>query len=184
APDAARSPGHRTRRNRSHRPGYSRSLPRHRLCRDCPAGRLGRAAYPDFKQYPAAHWGACRVGDPLRTPALVLTAGAGPGFLRFIMLKSVLRGAVCATALLSAGVAFADVTVYTAGPAALIEKLAAGFTAESGIKVNVFQATTGKVMARIEAEASNPVVDVLISASWDTATDFTSRGWLLPYKSP
>jgi iron(III) transport system substrate-binding protein len=100
------------------------------------------------------------------------------------MLKSVLRSAVCATALLSAGVAFADVTVYTAGPAALIKKLAAGFTAESGIKVEVFQATTGKVMARIEAEASNPVVDVLISASWDTATDFTERGWLLPYKSP
>jgi iron(III) transport system substrate-binding protein len=87
-------------------------------------------------------------------------------------------------AALMAGVAHADITVYTAGPQDLIDKLASGFTAQSGIKVNVFQATTGKVMARIESEAANPVVDVLISASWDTATDFAKRGWLVPYSSP
>ncbi|WP_414475712.1 ABC transporter substrate-binding protein [Microvirga sp. M2] len=89
-----------------------------------------------------------------------------------------------AAALLTASAAHADITVYTAGPQSLIDKLAKGFTAQSGIKVNVFQATTGKVMARIEAEAANPVVDVLISASWDTATDFAKRGWLAPYTSP
>lgn len=100
------------------------------------------------------------------------------------MLKTTLRAGVTAAALLTAGSAFADVTVYTAGPASLIESLAAGFTAETGIKVEFFQATTGKVMARIEAEAANPAVDVLISASWDTATDFANRGWLLPYTSP
>jgi iron(III) transport system substrate-binding protein len=83
-----------------------------------------------------------------------------------------------------AGVAHADITVYTAGPQDLIDKLASGFTAQTGIKVNVFQATTGKVMARIESEAANPVVDVLISASWDTATDFAKRGWLVSYTSP
>ncbi|MBP1845082.1 iron(III) transport system substrate-binding protein [Rhizobium petrolearium] len=98
------------------------------------------------------------------------------------LLKSITFGVV-ATAL-TAGVAHADITVYTAGPQSLIDKLSAGFTKETGIKVNVFQATTGKVMARIEAEASNPVVDVLISASWDTATDFAKRGWLLAYTSP
>ncbi len=100
------------------------------------------------------------------------------------MLKSVLFASVAGVALLASQAAYADITVYTAGPAPLIEKLAAGFTAESGVKVNVFQATTGQVMARIEAEAANPVVDVLISASWDTATDFASRGWLVPYTSP
>ncbi|PSJ58921.1 ABC transporter substrate-binding protein [Pseudaminobacter soli (ex Li et al. 2025)] len=84
----------------------------------------------------------------------------------------------------SSSTAMADITVYTAGPASLIDDLAAGFTAKTGVKVNVFQATTGKVMARIEAEAANPVVDVLISASWDTATDFAKRGWLVPYTSP
>lgn len=96
--------------------------------------------------------------------------------------KGLVVGAL--SSLLMAGVAHADITVYTAGPQSLIDKLAEGFTAESGVKVNVFQATTGKVMARIEAEAANPVVDVLISASWDTATDFAKRGWLVPYTSP
>nr|WP_188052366.1 ABC transporter substrate-binding protein [Aureimonas fodinaquatilis] len=85
---------------------------------------------------------------------------------------------------LLATTAMADITVYTAGPGGLIDKLASGFTEETGIKVEVFQATTGKVMARVEAEAANPVVDVLISASWDTATDFANRGWLVPYASP
>ncbi len=85
---------------------------------------------------------------------------------------------------LAAGVAHADITVYSAGPGSLIEKLAAGYTKQTGHKVEVFQATTGKIMARIEAEAANPVVDVLISASWDTATDFTKRGWLVSYTSP
>lgn len=88
------------------------------------------------------------------------------------------------TVVAMAGTAYADVTVYTAGPASLIEQLAVGFTEKTGIKVDVFQATTGQVMARIEAEATNPVVDVLISASWDTATDFAERGWLVPYTSP
>ncbi|MGU3398920.1 ABC transporter substrate-binding protein [Brucellaceae bacterium D45D] len=89
-----------------------------------------------------------------------------------------------ATALFASTAAYADITVYSAGPGSLIEKLAAGFTAESGTKVNVFQATTGKIMARIEAEAANPAVDVLISASWDTATDFAKRDWLVAYTSP
>ncbi len=76
------------------------------------------------------------------------------------------------------------ISVYSAGPANLIENLAKGFKASSGIDVGVFQGTTGQVMARIEAEAANPVVDVLISASWDTATDFEKRGWLVAYTSP
>ncbi|KAB1088467.1 ABC transporter substrate-binding protein [Neorhizobium galegae] len=97
-------------------------------------------------------------------------------------LKSITFGVVAAA--LMASVAHADVTVYTAGPQSLIDKLSAGFTKQTGIKVNVFQATTGKVMARIEAEAANPVVDVLVSASWDTATDFAKRGWHVKYSSP
>ncbi|SQC87745.1 ABC transporter substrate-binding protein [Klebsiella pneumoniae] len=49
--------------------------------------------------------------------------------------------------------------------------------------MTVFQATTGKVMARLEAEQANPQADVLISASWDTAEDLHQRGWLLPFAS-
>jgi len=100
------------------------------------------------------------------------------------MRKSLLLTSVAAAGMLLSQAAYADVTVYTAGPAPLIEKIAAGFTAQTGVNVNVFQATTGQIMARIEAEAANPVVDVLISASWDTATDFAARGWLVPYTSP
>lgn len=100
------------------------------------------------------------------------------------MLKPLLGTAVAVTALMAGSAARADVTVYTAGPASLIESLAAGFTEATGIGVDFFQATTGQVMARIEAEAANPVVDVLISASWDTAVDFAERGWLVPYASP
>ena len=74
-------------------------------------------------------------------------------------------------------------TVYTAGPAGLIQELAQGFEKQGGEKVDVFQADSGKVMARVESEAGNPRVDVLISASWDSALDLHQRGWLLNYQS-
>ncbi|MFA7679940.1 MAG: extracellular solute-binding protein [Pigmentiphaga sp.] len=75
-------------------------------------------------------------------------------------------------------------TVYTAGPGGLIKNLAAGFEKQTGVNVEVFQADTGKVMARLEAEASNPRADVVISASWDSALDLDKRGQLLAYASP
>ncbi|MCO6186857.1 ABC transporter substrate-binding protein [Rhizobium sp. L1K21] len=78
----------------------------------------------------------------------------------------------------------ADLTVYSAGPGGLIEKLAEGFKAATGKEVAVFQATTGKVMARLEAEQASPVADIVISASWSTATDFDKDGMLLEYTSP
>ena len=94
--------------------------------------------------------------------------------------------ATLAVALSVATPAFAEgkITVYSAGPANLIDNLAKGFTKATGIDVGVFQGTTGQVMARIQAEAANPVVDVLISASWDTTTDFTKKGLLVSYTSP
>lgn len=83
----------------------------------------------------------------------------------------------------SAGSAQA-LTVYTSGPQGLIRALAQGFEKQGGEKVEVFQADSGKVMARVESEAGNPRVDVLISASWDSALDLHRRGWLLNYQSP
>lgn len=83
------------------------------------------------------------------------------------------------------GVAAAQsVTVYTAGPQDLADALSKGFTAKSKAKVNLFQGTTGQVMAKIAAEAANPQVDVLISASWDTAPDLKAKDQLLSYMSP
>lgn len=99
-------------------------------------------------------------------------------------MKKLLLASVALATGLAASAASADITVYTAGPAKLIETLAAGFTAKTGAKVDVFQATTGKVMARLQAEAANPVADVVISASWDTATTMAKDGMLLPYTSP
>ncbi len=101
------------------------------------------------------------------------------------MLKSVLgAGLALAMSFVAANAAYADITVYSASPAGLINDLAKGFQAKTGVKVNVYQATTGQIMARIQSEAANPVVDVLISASWDTANDFAKRGWLVNYDSP
>ena len=91
---------------------------------------------------------------------------------------------LASTLLAAATVAQADIIVYSAGPGSLAKALTQGFTAETGIKVNLFQATTGKVMARLAAEASNPQADVVVSASWGTATDMDAKGLLLDYTSP
>lgn len=83
---------------------------------------------------------------------------------------TVKKGVVLAMALSAMMLSSAHaLTVYTAGPGSLAKSLASGFEQQTGVKVTVFQATTGKVMARLEAEQANPQADVLISASWDTA---------------
>lgn len=98
---------------------------------------------------------------------------------------SIQKGVLLAMALSSVMMSSAHaLTVYTTGPGSLAKNLANGFEKKSGVKVAIFQATTGKVMARLEAEQANPQADILISASWDTAEDLHNRGWLLPYQSP
>ncbi|WP_130999710.1 ABC transporter substrate-binding protein [Klebsiella variicola] len=97
---------------------------------------------------------------------------------------TVKKGVVLAMALSAMMLSSAHaLTVYTAGPGSLAKSLASGFEQQTGVKVTVFQSTTGKVMARLEAEQANPQADVLISASWDTAEDLHQRGWLLPFAS-
>ncbi len=92
---------------------------------------------------------------------------------------------LAATISLITSLAHADtLTFYTAGPGGLADALAEAFEAETGITVNVFQATTGQVMARLEAEESNPQADVVVSASWGSAVDMYERGLLMEYLSP
>lgn len=74
-------------------------------------------------------------------------------------------------------------TVYAAGPGSLMKSLVADFQEYSSARVNLFQATTGKVLSRLEAEAENPQADVFISASWDLAQELDARGWLQAYES-
>ena len=58
------------------------------------------------------------------------------------------------------------VVVYCPSPKGLSDKIAAGFEAKTGVKVEMFQGTTGKINARLEAEKANPIADVVILASW------------------
>ncbi|KPQ02918.1 ABC transporter substrate-binding protein [Marinobacter sp. HL-58] len=84
--------------------------------------------------------------------------------------------------LVSPATAFAEeLTVYTAGPRALIDALVRDFREQTGTRVNVFQSSTGQVMARLESERSRPNADVVISASWDSAAALKEGGELLEY---
>ncbi len=74
------------------------------------------------------------------------------------------------------------VTVYMPSPAGLADKIAAGFKASSGIDVEVFQGTTGEILARLETEKANPVADVVILASWSDGLLLKKQGNLLSYK--
>ena len=75
-------------------------------------------------------------------------------------------------------------TVYSAGPKPLSSGLAKAFEAKTGIKVELFQSTAGKIMARYQAEKANPQADVIISASWGHAITLDQDGDLLAYTSP
>ncbi len=74
------------------------------------------------------------------------------------------------------------VTVYMPSPAGLADKLAAGFEAETGIRTEVFQGTTGEILARLEAEKANPIADVVILASWSDGLNMKKSGEVLSYR--
>lgn len=73
------------------------------------------------------------------------------------------------------------VTVYMPSPTGLADRMAAGFTAKTGIEVEQFQGTTGKILARLEAEAANPVADVVILASWSDGLGLLNDDQLYAY---
>ena len=66
-------------------------------------------------------------------------------------------------------------------PSGLADKLAAGFTAATGVAVEQFQGTTGEILARLEAEEANPVADVVILASWSDGLSMKQGGKLVSY---
>lgn len=71
--------------------------------------------------------------------------------------------------------------LYSAGPQKLADNIVNGFTAKTGIEVEMFQGTTGKILARMEAEKANPVADVVILASLPSAQALKADGLTLPY---
>lgn len=75
------------------------------------------------------------------------------------------------------------VTVYMPSPAGLADKIAAGFEAKTGVKVEQFQGTTGEILAKLDAEAANPIADVVILASWADGLSMKEKDMVMSYAS-
>ncbi|GAU79237.1 ABC transporter substrate-binding protein [Fusibacter sp. 3D3] len=71
--------------------------------------------------------------------------------------------------------------VYSAGPGGLATGIAEAFEAETGIKVELFQATSGKILSKLEAEKNNPIADVVVLASWPSAMGLKDAGMTQAY---
>ncbi len=76
-----------------------------------------------------------------------------------------------------------SVTLYTAGPEGVANNVAKSFTEKTGIKVEVYQATSGDVLARLEAEKAKPRADVAVLASWGEGLSARERGFVGTYSS-
>ncbi|TVQ51917.1 MAG: hypothetical protein EA377_11340 [Phycisphaerales bacterium] len=55
--------------------------------------------------------------------------------------------------------------VYSAGPRGLAEAVCEAFSKETGVRIELFSATSGQIMAKLEAEKYNPRADVVVLAS-------------------
>lgn len=76
------------------------------------------------------------------------------------------------------------ITVYTAGPKGLAKDLAKAFERQTGIRVEMFQSTTGKILGRLEAERANPHADVVVLADWSAAQTLANEGLAAPFRPP
>lgn len=74
-----------------------------------------------------------------------------------------------------------ELVVYSAGPDNLIKEITAGFEKKTGIKVEVFSSTTGKVLSRMKAEKANPKADIAILASLSSAIGLKNDGMTEAY---
>ena len=74
-----------------------------------------------------------------------------------------------------------SLTLYAANPQGLNDKLIEAFTAETGVTVDIFADTTGKITAKLDAEWENPQADVVYLASWSPAAAYAEAGRLLDY---
>jgi iron(III) transport system substrate-binding protein len=75
------------------------------------------------------------------------------------------------------------VVVYCPSPAGLADKMAAQFKEKTGVAVEMFQGTTGEILARLEAEKANPVADVVIMASWADGLSMVAQDKVLSYEA-
>ena len=73
------------------------------------------------------------------------------------------------------------VVVYMPSPSNLNQEIMEGFTAKTGIEVELFEGTTGEILARLETEKSNPIADVVVLASWADGLGLKEDDQLLEY---
>lgn len=74
-----------------------------------------------------------------------------------------------------------SVTVYMPSPTNLNTAYVEGFEEKTGVKVELFEGTTGEILARLEAEKDNPVADVVVLASWSDGLSMKKKGGLMSY---
>ncbi len=74
-----------------------------------------------------------------------------------------------------------SLVVYSAGPGGLANQLVQAFEQRTGIQVQLFQSTTGKVLGRLQAEKSNPHADVVMLADWSAGDALQQEGMLQPF---
>ncbi|NYV68877.1 ABC transporter substrate-binding protein [Bacillus sp. Gen3] len=73
-------------------------------------------------------------------------------------------------------------TVYSAGPDGLAANIQQAFEEKTGMKIEMFQGTTGKILSRLEAEKNNPVADVVVLASIASMDGLKESDQLQSYK--
>jgi iron(III) transport system substrate-binding protein len=66
-------------------------------------------------------------------------------------------------------------------PSGLNEKYLADFEEKTGVDVELFEGTTGGILARVETEKDNPVADVVVLASWFDGLSVKNSGELMSY---
>ena len=78
--------------------------------------------------------------------------------------------------------AAADLVLYSSAPGSLAKALAAGYEKQSGQRVDLYVSSTGKIMARLAAEAAHPHADVVILADWTAGLALSQQGEVQPYR--
>ena len=75
-----------------------------------------------------------------------------------------------------------EVVLYSSNQPELLDMVAQGFEAKTGVKVSVVRMGTGEAMKRIQAEKDNPLGDVFWSG--DVAVLENAKKNFMPYRSP
>ena len=100
----------------------------------------------------------------------------------FVTCFAGLLGLICAA--IAPVEAQGSLNIICAPAAPWCEAIVAGFTKETGIKVNMVRKSSGEILAQVRAEAQNPKLDLWFGASTDTHFVALEGGLLQPYTSP